>query len=114
VLTALGIAVLLCACTSSSGSSTGVLKGTASPCGPSSYQTSHAWAIKVVLRRGPTVVATKTVLDTQAAGQPIIHQIFTFTEPPGSYTISESPPNGQTAVIKAETTSTVDLSAVCK
>jgi hypothetical protein len=115
MLMAIAFSVLFCACSSGAGSSTGVLKGTASPCiRPATYNTSHAWTIKVILRRGSTVVTTKTVLDTQAAGNPVIHQIFTFNEPPGSYSVSGPSAAEQTVVIKAGTTSTVALSGVCK
>jgi hypothetical protein len=114
VTAALTVGGLCCACSSSAGASTGVLKGIASPCTkPATFKTAHAWTIKVVLRRGTTVVSTKTVLDTQAADAPVIHGIFTFTEPPGSYSISGPTPNGQTVVIKAGATSTVDLSSAC-
>lgn len=80
---------------------------------PSTFKTAHAWTIKVILRRGTTAVSTRTVLDTQAVDVPLIHGIFTFTEPPGSYSISGPTPNGQTVVIKAGATSTVDLSSTC-
>jgi hypothetical protein len=114
MLMGLSVSILLCACSSNSGASTGVLKGTASPCtGPATYQTSHAWAIKVTLRRGSTVISTKTVVDTQAADEPVLHQIFTFTEPAGSYSVSESTPKEQSVVIKAGTTSTVELPDAC-
>ena len=113
VLTALAVGALFCACSDSSG--TGVLKGTASPCvGVATFRTSHAWKIKVVLRRGSTVVSTRTVLDTEAAGDPVIHQIFSFTEPPGSYSISGPTPEEQPVVIKPGTTSTVALADNCK
>jgi hypothetical protein len=114
LLLTLAIGLLICACSSNSGTSAGVLKGTATPCiRPSTYNTSHAWTIKVILRRGSTVVATKTVLDTQAAGQPVTTQIFTFTEPPGSYSISGPTPKQQPVTFKAGTTSTVELTDAC-
>jgi hypothetical protein len=115
VLTALVVSVLLCGCGGNSGPSTGVLKGTVSPCTRlATYKTAHAWEIKVTLRRGSTVIATRTVLDTQAAGAPVINQIFAFTEPAGSYTVLESAANEQPVVIKAGTTSTVQLSVACQ
>jgi hypothetical protein len=115
MLVTLAVGVLICACSGNSGTSAGVLKGTASPCiRPSTYNTSHAWTIKVILRRGSTVISTKTVLDTQAAGQPVTTQIFTFTEPPGTYSISGPTPKEQPVTIKADTTSTVELAGACK
>ncbi len=115
VLAALTLSVLCCACSSSAGAPTGVLKGIASPCTtPATFKTAHAWTIKVILRRGTKVISTRTVLDTQAVDAPVIHGIFNFTEPPGSYTVSGPTPDGQTVVIKAGATSTVDLSDVCK
>jgi hypothetical protein len=114
IVIACSVGILLCAC-SSAGSSTGVLKGTASPCaGVGTYRTAHAWEINVTLRHGSTVVSTKKVIDTQAANAPIIHQVFVFTEPPGSYTVSESPPSGKPVVIKAGATSTIALVDSCK
>jgi hypothetical protein len=113
ILTALGVGVLLCAC--SSPSATGVLKGTATPCvRPSTYTSSHAWEIKVTLRQGPTVISTRRVLDTQATGDPVTDQIFSFTEPAGTYSISGPTPKQQPVVITAGTTSTVALTAGCK
>jgi hypothetical protein len=115
MLVAIAASVLFCACSGNSGTSEGILKGTALPCiRPVTYETPHAWDIKVILRRGSTVISTRTVLDTQAAGQPVIQQLFTFTEPAGSYTISGPTPNGEPVVIKAATTSTVELTDACK
>jgi hypothetical protein len=115
LLVATAASVLFCACSSNSGTSEGVLKGTALPCiGPVTYETPHAWDITVTLRRGSAVISTRRVLDTQAAGQPVIQQLFTFTEPAGSYTISGATPKGEPVVIKAATTSTVELTDACK
>lgn len=114
LLVTLAAGILICACSSSSGATVGVLKGTASPCIKlSTYNTSHAWAIKVVLRRGATAISTKTVLDTQAAGEPVNTPVFSFTEPPGSYSISGPTPKEQPVMIKAGTTSTVELTDPC-
>jgi hypothetical protein len=107
--------VLFCACSSNSGSSEGTLKGTALPCiRPVTYETPHAWDITVILRRGSTVISTRKVLDTQGTGQPVIQQLFTFTEPAGSYTVSGATPNERPVVIKAGTTSSVELTDACK
>jgi hypothetical protein len=115
MLAAIAASVLFCACSSNSGTPEGVLKGTALPCiGPVTYKTPHAWEITVTLRRGSTVISTRRVLDTQAAGQSVIQQLFTFTEPGGSYTISGPTPKWETVVIKAGKTSTVELTDACK
>jgi hypothetical protein len=115
VLVAMAASVLFCACSSNSGSSEGTLKGTALPCiRPVTYETPHAWDITVILRRGSTVISTRKVLDTQGTGQPVIQQLFTFTEPAGSYTVSGATPNERPVVIKAGTTSSVELTDACK
>lgn len=112
MLVALAVGVLFCAC--SSGPATGVLKGTASPCiRLSTYKSSHAWEIKVILRQGSTVIATRRVFDTQAAGDPVTDQIFSFSEPAGTYSISGPTPKQQPVVITAGATSTVALAANC-
>ncbi|MGD0392595.1 MAG: hypothetical protein ABSC41_08115 [Acidimicrobiales bacterium] len=113
-LMGLAVGVLVCACGGGSSASTGVLKGTATPCiRPALDKVSRAWHVDVVLRRGPTMVAKRTVLDAQPAGDRIVDQIFSFTEPPGSYSISGATPVERTVVIKAGTTSVVELTAVC-
>jgi hypothetical protein len=115
VLMAFVVSALACACSSSSSASTGTLKGTAAPCaGAAPSTTSHAWEVQVILRRGPTVIARRTVLDTQAADEPTLDQIFSFTEPPGSYSVSGSTPKEQPVVIKAGITSTVSLPGACR
>jgi hypothetical protein len=92
-----------------------VLKGTATPCiGLTTYASSHAWEITVTLRRGSSVISTRRVLDTQAAGDPVTDQIFSFTEPAGTYSISGPTPKQQPVVITSGTTSTVALKAHCK
>ena len=93
MLAALAVGVLFCACSSNS-VTTGVLKGTATPCiGLATYSSSHAWKITVTLRRGSTVVSTRRVFDTQAAGDPVTDQIFSFTEPGGHlFDIGTYPP----------------------
>jgi hypothetical protein len=60
------------------------------------------------------VVARSTVLDTQPVNQPVIDQIFTFTEPAGSYSISGADSGQQTVAIEAGTTSTVQIDDTCK
>jgi hypothetical protein len=112
ILTALAVSALFCACSSSG---TGVLKGTASPCTrPTTYTSSHAWEITVTLHQGSAVISTRRVLDTQATGDPVTDQIFSFTEPAGTYSISGPTPKEQPVVITAGTTSTVELTAGCK
>ncbi|MGA3148644.1 MAG: hypothetical protein ABSF33_14405 [Acidimicrobiales bacterium] len=111
----LAAGVLVCACGGGSSASTGVLKGTATPCIPRSLDNvSRAWEVEVVLRRGPTVIAKKAVLDTKAAGERVIDELFTFTEPPGSYSISGVTPKEQPVAIKAGTTSIVELTGLCR
>jgi len=114
MLVTLAAGALVCACGSSSGAATGVLEGTAPPCAVTNPNGApHAWEVEVVLRRGSTVVARRTVLDSQDTGNPVIDQIFSFTEPPGSYSVSGATPKQQPVVIKAGTTSTVALIADC-
>jgi hypothetical protein len=115
MLMALAIGALVCACGSASGATTGTLKGTAAPCtGPTPNSKSQAWEVQVILRRGSTVIAKRTVFDTEAADEPVIDAIFSFTEPAGTYSVSGATPQEQTVVIKAGTTSTVDIPAICK
>ena len=115
VVMGLAIGVLFSACGGGSSASTGVLKGTATPCIPPSLNNvSRAWDVEVVLRRGPTVIAKKAVLDTKAAGERVIDELFTFTEPPGSYSISGVTPKEQPVAIKAGTTSIVELTGLCR
>jgi hypothetical protein len=112
----LAAGTLVCACGSGSGSgsSTGVLEGTAPPCiAPHSSSSQHAWEVQVVLRRGSTVIAKRMVLDSQNTGDPVIDEVFSFSEPSGSYSVSGATPNQQPVVIKAGTTSTVQLVADC-
>ncbi len=114
VVMGLAIGVLVSACGGGASATTGTVKGTATPCIPPSLNNvSRAWDIEVVLRRGPTVIARRTVLDTKAAGERVIDQIFSFTEPPGSYSLSGVSPSGQPVVIKAGATSGVELTAHC-
>jgi hypothetical protein len=110
----LAAGVLVCACGGGSSTVTGVLEGTATPCiRPALDNVSRAWDVEVVLRRGSTVIGKRTVLDSKAAGARVVDQIFSFTEPPGPYRISGATPNEQSVVIKAGTTSAVQLTASC-
>jgi hypothetical protein len=112
---AIAMGALACACGGGSSASTGVLKGTATPCiGPAQQVGSHAWKIQVVLRRGSTVIAKQTVFDSKAEGAHVVGQVFSFTEPAGSYSISGPNPEGQTVHIQAGTTSAVELTGSCR
>ncbi len=59
------------------------------------------------------MVAKRTVFDSKAAGERVIDQIFSFTEPAGSYSISGPTPQEEAVHIQAGTTSTVALTAAC-
>ncbi len=114
LLMTLAAGALICACGGGSGASTGVLEGTAPPCiAPHPSSSPHAWTVQVVLRRGSTVIAKRTVLDSQNTGDPVIDEVFSFSEPAGSYSVSGATPEQQPVVIKAGATSTVQLAADC-
>lgn len=93
----------------------GVLEGTAPPCTAANLSNApQAWEVVVVLRRGSTVVARQTVLDSENTGDPQIDGVFKFSEPAGFYSVSGAAPMGQPVVIKAGATSTVQLTADCR
>ena len=105
---------LVCAC-SSGGGTTGVLEGTAPPCTAARLSNApHAWEVVVLLRRGSTVVARRTVLDTENTDDPQIDDVFRFSEPAGTYSVSGAAPTEQPVVIRAGATSTVQLTADCR
>jgi hypothetical protein len=112
-LVVLSSAVVLGAC-GKAAVTTGVVTGTADPCiGMMPSSVVGTWKFEVLMRRGSTVIARRTVTDSKGVDQPFVDQAFSFTEPAGSYTVS-GPARSKPVVIKAGRTVRVVIPDACK